>query len=127
MNSFKNKVKLSPQLQLGVGRNSSSGNLWKYSGFIFLVISLVLGIRTLNLVIHGPESLENQGQPQVLGANDNSNGNQNLFIEYKVKKGDTIYAIGQQYGVEWTTLATLNGLQPPFELKIGQVVKIPAK
>ncbi len=125
MSTLKHKVKLSPKLQLGVGRNTNSANLLKYSSFIFLVMSAVLGIRAGYMVLHGPQSVQTQLQPQVLGAHDTPTPSQNLFIDYSAKKGDTIFSIGQQYNIEWTTLATLNSLKPPFDLKVGQVIKIP--
>jgi hypothetical protein len=127
MGTQKHKVKLSPQLQLGVGRNTNSGSWLKYSSFIFLVISAVLAIRAGYMVVHGPEALDSARNPQVLGAKDSTSNDQSPFKEYSVKKGDSIFSIGQQYGIEWTTLATLNGLKPPFDLKIGQKIKVPTQ
>jgi len=120
----KHKVKLSPRLQLGVGRRTGSGNFLKYSGYIFLVISAVLAIRAGYMVINGPSSIETEADPRVAGAEDTQG---QLFVEYTVKKGDTVFSIGQQYNIEWTTLATLNNIKPPFELKIGQKIKVPAQ
>ncbi len=122
----KHKVKLSPRLQLGVGRRTGSGNLLKYSGYIFLVISAVLAIRAGYMVIHGPGALETDPNPRVAGASDTATSGQ-LFTEYVVRKGDTVFSIGQQYNIEWTTLATLNNIKPPFDLKIGQKIKVPAQ
>ncbi len=127
MATLKQKVKLSPKLQLGVGRNTSSGNLLKYSSFMFLVISAVLGIRAGAMVIKGPEVVETQRMPQVLGAQDNTIENPTLFIEQTTKKGDTIFSISEQFGIEWTTLVTINNLKPPFDLKAGQIIKVPAQ
>ena len=123
MISQKHKVKLSPRLQLGVGRRTGSGNFLKYSGYIFLVISAVLAIRAGYMVIHGPGAVETTAEPRVAGAEDT----QQLFKKYTVKKGDTVFSIGQQFGIEWTTLATLNNIKPPFDLKIGQEIKVPAQ
>jgi LysM repeat protein len=123
MSTSKNKVKLSPRLQLGVGRTPRSGNLLKYSSFIFLVLSAVLALRAGYMVIN--HSSEVSG-PQVLGAKDAVSEN-SVFVDYTIKKGDTLFSIAQQYNIEWTTLATLNNLKPPFDLKHGQTIKVPTQ
>lgn len=117
-----NKVRLSPQLQLGVGRGFSRQNYLKYIGFVFLGLSLILTARTVYLF-----SSKNAPDPQVLGADDQEQTQtvSSPFIEYTVKPGDTIFNIGQSYKISWTTIATLNGLESPFTLKPGQTLKIP--
>ncbi len=123
MSPLKQKVKLSPRLGLGVGRASNRGSLLPYATMIVLVISGVLGIRAINLAIKGSHSdIPKTGA--VLGAVDTQTPKQ-MFKEYSVKKGDTVFSIGQQHNIEWTTLATLNGLEAPFKLTPGQVIKIP--
>ena len=124
MSTLKHKVKLSPRLQLGVGRGTGSNHLLKYTSILFLVIGAVLTIRAGYMVVHRSGSIE-APQPQVLGAQDTPATDQKLFETYTVKKGDTVFSIGQQYNIEWTTLATLNNLEPPFNLKPGQTLKIP--
>lgn len=119
----KHKVKLSPRLQLGVGRNSDRGSLLPYATMIILVISGVLGIRAINLAFRGSDS-DTPSQGSVLGAVDKTEQKQ-LFKDYTVQKGDTVFSIGQKNNIEWTTLATLNSLEAPFALKPGQVLKIP--
>lgn len=119
----KYKVKLSPRLQLGVGRRSGHPSLLPYATMIILVISAVLGIRAVNLAIIGSGS-DTSMQGQVAGATDTPNQNQ-LFKDYIVQKGDTVFSIGQKNNIEWATLATLNSLEAPFALKPGQVLKIP--
>lgn len=123
MPTLKHKVKLSPRLQLGVGRSSNRANLLPYATAIFLVISGVLAVRAGYMVIHRSSTVT-PANPQVLGAEDTPVIG-NLFKEYTVKTGDTVFSIGQQHNIEWTTLATLNGLEAPFKLQAGQVLKIP--
>jgi len=127
-NRSKNKVRLSPQLKLGVGRGYSKNNLLKYVGFVFLFASLALVIWTVNVVLHrssgqGSQTAQNNSQanPQVLGAADTKNP----FVNYTVKKGDTVFNLAQQFNINWSTLATINDLAAPFTLKPGQVLKIP--
>lgn len=119
----KHKVKLSPRLQLGVGRTSGRGSILPYATMIILVISGVLGIRAINLVIKGSDS-DVPVQGEVLGAVDTPDQTE-LFEDYKVKKGQTVFSIAQEHGIDWTALATLNNLKAPFTLKPDQVLKIP--
>jgi LysM repeat protein len=45
---------------------------------------------------------------------------------YVVQPGDNLFRIGQKYGVVWTALAQLNGVQPPsYVIYVGQVLAIP--
>ncbi len=46
---------------------------------------------------------------------------------YIVKKGDTLFSIGQHYKVSWPALAKVNDLQETSVLKEGQVLKIPTE
>jgi cytoskeletal protein RodZ len=44
---------------------------------------------------------------------------------YTVASGDTLASIGAKLGVEWQKIAEANGLTEPYDLQIGQVLKIP--
>lgn len=44
---------------------------------------------------------------------------------YIVKKGQTLYSIGKEIGVDWPALASVNGLTETSLLKEGQVLKVP--
>ena len=123
MAKSKNKVHLSPQLKLGVGRGYSKNKILKYSGFAFLFISLLLIVITGNTIIkHSSHSTQTSPNPKVLGATDTTT---NPFFDYTVVKGDTVFNIAQKYNINWSTLATINNLASPFTLKSGQVLKIP--
>lgn len=124
MGTLKHKVKLSPRLQLGVGRSTGRGSLLPYATMIFLVISAVLAIRAGYMVIHKETPSNIPAEPQVLGATDKPT-EQKLFKDYTVKNGDTVFSIGQKSNIDWTTLATINGLEAPFKLQPGQILKIP--
>ena len=43
---------------------------------------------------------------------------------YVVKKGDTLFAIGLEHGFDYKDIARWNDIQPPFTIKIGQVLKL---
>ena len=44
---------------------------------------------------------------------------------YVVKKGDYLYALAQQFGLNWQKLATYNDIGYPYVVYPGQVLKIP--
>jgi LysM repeat protein len=44
---------------------------------------------------------------------------------HKVVQGDTLFAIGQKFGVRWEEIARINGIEDPRTLSIDQVLKIP--
>jgi nucleoid-associated protein YgaU len=47
------------------------------------------------------------------------------YRTYTVKSGDTLSAIGLEYGVDWHDIAKLNNLENPDLIFPGQVFKIP--
>ncbi len=49
----------------------------------------------------------------------------NIPTEYTVKKGDTLGAIGQRYGVSAAALAKYNNLDVKKFIRVGQVIQIP--
>ena len=44
--------------------------------------------------------------------------------QYKVKKGDSLYAIAFKYGLDYKQLARVNQIKPPYIIKIGQVLSL---
>jgi LysM repeat protein len=44
---------------------------------------------------------------------------------YTVKKGDWLYALAREWGINWKTLASLNGITYPYIIHPGQVLKLP--
>lgn len=43
-----------------------------------------------------------------------------------ISKGDTLYSISRRYNVPLRDLITANGLTPPYNLAVGQVIRIPS-
>lgn len=119
----KNKIKLAPRLRWGVGRDTNKINLLKISSGIFLVLSAALIIRA-GWLLFSTEDTGTPVSPQVLGQTDTQPSNQ-LWTEYEVKTGDTLFTIATEHDVEWTMLATINSLKAPFTLQTGQAIKIP--
>lgn len=46
---------------------------------------------------------------------------------YKIKRGDTLYAIAWRYGVSYQQLASYNKIATPYVISIGQKLRIPSK
>lgn len=46
-------------------------------------------------------------------------------LTYKVKRGDTLYSIGKEYGVDHRKLAAYNRIKNPRLLRAGNVLKLP--
>lgn len=44
--------------------------------------------------------------------------------QYTVIKGDSLYSIGFRHQVDYKTLAAINGIQPPYRIYPGQVLKL---
>ena len=43
---------------------------------------------------------------------------------YTVQKGDWLSKVGEKTGINWETIAKLNNIQPPYIIKVGQVLKL---
>lgn len=43
---------------------------------------------------------------------------------YRVKAGDTLYAIAWMYGLDFQEVARYNGIQPPYGIHTGQILKL---
>lgn len=44
---------------------------------------------------------------------------------YTVKKGDTLYAIGLEFGHDYKEIASANNISPPYQINIGQKLILP--
>lgn len=49
---------------------------------------------------------------------------QNSADTYRVVKGDTLYSIAFRYGLDYRTLAKDNGIEPPYNIAVGQVIQL---
>ncbi len=43
---------------------------------------------------------------------------------HTVKKGDTLFAIGLEYGLDYKEIAAANNILPPYAIKIGQAINL---
>lgn len=46
---------------------------------------------------------------------------------YTVVKGDTLYSIAFRYGLDYRALAQYNGIEPPYNIAVGQVLQLNTK
>lgn len=44
---------------------------------------------------------------------------------YSVQPGESLYLIGQKFGVSWQAIASTNGIVAPYQLMVGQRLTIP--
>ncbi|MEA2610548.1 MAG: LysM domain, partial [Chloroflexota bacterium] len=44
---------------------------------------------------------------------------------YRVKAGETLLGIANRFGISYKALAQLNGIVSPYNIKSGQVLKLP--
>lgn len=63
----------------------------------------------------------------IVNKNYNSDGTSSKVTNYTVKSGDTLSGIGSKLGVAWKDIASLNNIDSPYIIYVGQVLKIPGK
>lgn len=44
---------------------------------------------------------------------------------YTVQSGDTLYAVSLELDKDWQEIASLNDIEPPYSLSVGQVLQLP--
>lgn len=47
------------------------------------------------------------------------------MIRHTVRAGESLYTIGNMYGVKWEEIARVNGITSPYTIYVGQVLNIP--
>lgn len=67
--------------------------------------------------------------PQKPGGNNSDNNPPNTPSysgnTYTVQNGDDLYTLARKFGINWQTLASLNGITYPYLIYSGQVLKLP--
>lgn len=85
-------------------------------GVDYMAIAAANGIADPNVIHPGQVlSIPNAGAP----ASGGSSGT------YTVQSGDCLSAIGEKLGVDWTAIASANGIGSPYTIYPGQVLTIP--
>jgi len=67
---------------------------------------------------------ENNDKPTV---NNNTKAQKSQVGDdtYTVQSGDTLYAISLELDKDWQEIASLNDIEPPYSLSVGQVLQLP--
>lgn len=64
--------------------------------------------------------------PNIMRSNNLNNlEKEGTEVKYTVVKGDSLWKIGNMYGVKWMDIAKLNNIKIPYIIKTGQVLRIP--
>ena len=62
--------------------------------------------------------------PKKESAKSNANGKDWRPESYTVKKGDTLYSIGLEFGYDYKEIAQNNNIDAPYNIRVGQQLKI---
>lgn len=105
--------------------------LSKFS-LIFLSVLLVACSSTPNrapVIERSPEAPKTKvSQPAKSTSTKSSlNGKDWRPDTYTVKKGDTLYSIGLEFGYDYKEIAQNNNINAPYNIRVGQQLKIKAK
>jgi lipoprotein NlpD len=84
--------------------------------FIGLLALLIVGCAS-----HTPAPVINRS-PQATAVSTNNKGHDWRPSTYTVKKGDTLYSIGLEYGYDYREIADANNIYDPYTIKIGQTL-----
>lgn len=117
----KQKVHLSPRLARTIGKPTIPASY--YLGQIALVLGLGAIVSYMFLGSAKPGKSLSQASDQngqVLGAQT-----ANRVVNYQVAPGDSLLGISQKFGVYWMTIVEENLLKAPYNLKAGDLLRIP--
>jgi len=67
-----------------------------------------------------------KGAAKTNQASNNTVRNDGRPNSHTVKKGDTLFSIGLEYGLEYKEIAAANNITPPYTIKIGQKLNLAA-
>ena len=76
-------------------------------------------------ILEEKESTIQQNKNTLLVTNNEQNLNHSGYIYHKVKNGDNLSFISKKYNVKISTIVNLNNLKRPYNIYIGQKIKIP--
>jgi LysM repeat protein len=129
---------LSPELRAQITPANRRDRKYAIMGVFFLILS---GVLVFNLFPKTADTSLSNNKPngvalssgatsqlgsekQVLGLSTMEEPKEQ-YTEYKVKNGDTLFNISQEYNIKWDLIAQINNLSEPYMLHAGQTLKIP--
>lgn len=68
--------------------------------------------------------VEQANEAQTNAVNRDTEVREEIPAEYEVKKGDTVYTIAHKYGLTQGKVISLNNIEDPRALKVGQKLKL---
>lgn len=96
--------------------------IFAFRGLIATIFIKPLGIINPSLS-ESPSISETTGEDTA--ADDSGSFTLRSTDKYTVKSGDTLYSIADTLDIEWKDLADANNIQPPYDLGVGQELKLP--
>lgn len=93
---------------------------------VTLLLSLILGACTTTqkapVIDRAP--VEKKPEVAIKPAAKSAPGKDWRPDVYTVKKGDTLYSIGLEYGYDYKEIAQANNIAPPYVIRVGQQLKL---
>lgn len=103
----------------------------------FLVILMMLTAGWLRIIVDGSEvikDIRNVGngiisKEDIQQKPENRNWDNQMFSvkSHKVKPGETLLDLENQYGTNWKVIKRVNKIENPFRLKTGAILQVPVR
>ncbi|MFT9495174.1 LysM peptidoglycan-binding domain-containing protein [Anaerosolibacter sp.] len=94
----------------------SGDSLWRIAQRFGVTIEAIAEVNGIN-----PQQSLIIGMNLVIPTGEKMN-----MMEYTVRPGDTLWSIGQRFGVDYLEIARINNIDQPYPLTVGQRIQIPA-
>ena len=110
-----------PTTGLGQDQTKDSRSIVKDSAIFFAVpepLALVIELLVLAVVVGGVYLL--------IAKRRQSRHIKRHWTSYTVKKGETLQSVAERHNVSWRKIAQVNKLKPPYQLRKGDTLKLPA-
>ena len=115
--------------QYGVEEPSNNGKWNTWVGFQYTDTGRVDGINgnvdrnkfTEDVLLSNTEVIPDTTKPENIDENSNS------YINYRIRRGDTLYKIAQKYNTTVNEIVKINKIQNPNKIYIGDTLLIPTK
>ena len=94
-----------------------------FASILCLILAACAGTQNRAPVIERSTAISNKKPASVKPANKSSDKDWRPDV-YVVKKGDTLYSIGLEYGYDYKEIAQLNQIEQPYVIRVGQSLKL---
>lgn len=89
-------------------------------GMSYETLAQINGMSNPNLIYVGQQLKVSGTTSNATYHSTATNRNNDSAGSYTVQSGDSLYAIAARYGLDWHTLARLNGISSPYTIFVGQ-------